>query len=310
MLQYGSNSNTYSANGELQEKNGSGGSTKYQYDVLGNLKEVLLPGGTKVEYLVDGANRRIGRKVNGVLVQGFLYQDTLNPVAELDASGNVVTRFVYGTKGNIPDYMIKNGTTYRIVSDHLGSPRLVVDVATGSVVQRMDYDEFGNVTLDTNPGFQPFGFAGGDTCLYRYVNNNPVSMVDINGLETGGYGIGFGEFVVLGTKGSVSIVFDDDGNVGLKLNGGVGVGGEVSTPLTGFVERSDKDTIFDLRGYNGLETSASMGLSATFDMQKFTGLGGFGVGGSINWGVNGVWGFNYKDLLDKLWNRFRENECP
>ena len=25
----------------------------------------------------------------------------------------------------------------------------------------MDYDEFGNVTLDTNPGFQPFGFAGG-----------------------------------------------------------------------------------------------------------------------------------------------------
>ena len=25
----------------------------------------------------------------------------------------------------------------------------------------MDYDEFGNVTLDTNPGFQPLGFAGG-----------------------------------------------------------------------------------------------------------------------------------------------------
>jgi RHS repeat-associated protein len=25
----------------------------------------------------------------------------------------------------------------------------------------MDYDEFGNVLLDTNPGFQPFGFAGG-----------------------------------------------------------------------------------------------------------------------------------------------------
>ena len=25
----------------------------------------------------------------------------------------------------------------------------------------MDHDEFGSVTLDTNPGFQSFGFAGG-----------------------------------------------------------------------------------------------------------------------------------------------------
>jgi hypothetical protein len=25
----------------------------------------------------------------------------------------------------------------------------------------MDYDEFGIITNDTNPGFQPFGFAGG-----------------------------------------------------------------------------------------------------------------------------------------------------
>jgi RHS repeat-associated protein len=35
-----------------------------------------------------------------------------------------------------------------------------------------DYDEFGNVTRDTTPGFQPFGFAGGlydpDTSLVRF----------------------------------------------------------------------------------------------------------------------------------------------
>ena len=30
-----------------------------------------------------------------------------------------------------------------------------------AVVQRVDYDEFGRVTSDTNPAFQPFGFAGG-----------------------------------------------------------------------------------------------------------------------------------------------------
>jgi len=79
----------------------------------------------------------------------------------LDGNGNAVARFVYALHANVPDYMIKGGVTYRFICDQLGSPRLVVDVATGQVVQRMEYDEFGNVTLDTNLGFQPFGFAGG-----------------------------------------------------------------------------------------------------------------------------------------------------
>jgi hypothetical protein len=60
----------------------------------------------------------------------------------------------------LSNYMLKGGQTYRIVSDHLGSVRLVVNVADGSIAQRIDYDEFGRVTLDTNPGFQPFDFAG------------------------------------------------------------------------------------------------------------------------------------------------------
>src|SRR6185503_11893125 len=62
---------------------------------------------------------------------------------------------------NVPDYMVKAGQTYRIITDDLGSPRLVVNVATGAIAQRMDYDAFGVVLVDTNPGFQPFGFAGG-----------------------------------------------------------------------------------------------------------------------------------------------------
>ncbi|MCL6613532.1 MAG: RHS repeat-associated core domain-containing protein [Firmicutes bacterium] len=164
---------------------------------------------------IDGQNRRIGKKVNGVLVQGFLYQDDLEPIAELDGNGNIVSTFVYGSSPHIPDYMIKNGVTYRIISDHLGSVRLVVDVATGQVVQRMEYDEFGNVILDTNPGFQPFGFAGGSyeqrtklvhlgirdyeantgrwttkdpikfvnniTNVFVYSSNDPINFIDLNG---------------------------------------------------------------------------------------------------------------------------------
>ncbi len=114
-----------------------------------------------IDYVIDGRNRRIGKKVDGILVQGFLYQDQLNPVAELDGTGNITARFVYGSKSNVPDYMIKNNVTYRIVSDHLGSPRLIVNTTDGAIIQQIDYDEFGNIIKDTNPGFQPFGFAGG-----------------------------------------------------------------------------------------------------------------------------------------------------
>ncbi|MBK1722057.1 hypothetical protein CKO23_07295 [Thiocystis violacea] len=215
LLTYDGVSYSYTANGEMASKDDNGQVTQYDYDVLGNLKQVVLPGGTVIDYLTDGQNRRIGKKVNGVLVQGFLWQERLRPIAELDGSGNIVSRFVYGDGVNVPDYMVRGGSTYRIVKDHLGSPRFVVDVATNTVAQEMAYDEFGNVLTDTNPGFQPFGFAGGlydiDTGLVRfgardyasipgrweskdpigfsglsanligYVSNDPINYIDPNG---------------------------------------------------------------------------------------------------------------------------------
>ncbi|RKZ41932.1 MAG: hypothetical protein DRR00_31330, partial [Candidatus Parabeggiatoa sp. nov. 3] len=217
LTQYGDNTYDYSENGELRRKNNNGQITQYHYDVLGNLQTIQLPSGKQIEYVIDGRNRRVGKKVNGQLVQAFLYQGSLNPVAELDANGNVVSRFIYSSKANIPDYMLKDGKTYRVLSDHLGSPRLVVDISDGTVAQRMDYDAFGNVTFDSNPGFQPFGFAGGiydldtqltrfgardydaqtgrwtakdpilfaggDTNLYGYVLGDPINGIDPQGLQ-------------------------------------------------------------------------------------------------------------------------------
>ncbi|MCA1805465.1 MAG: RHS repeat protein [Xanthomonadaceae bacterium] len=94
LLTYRSASYDYTENGDLKSKTESGLTTIYTYDELGNLLQVNLPGGMPIDYLIDGQNRRIGKQVNGSLVQGFLYQDQLNPVAELDGSGNVITRFV------------------------------------------------------------------------------------------------------------------------------------------------------------------------------------------------------------------------
>jgi len=216
LLQYGNTAYTYTANGALTSKIEGSQTTAYQYGVLGGLLSVDLPDGTQIEYVIDGRGRRIGKKRDGVPVQGFLYESLLNPIAELDGNNNVVSLFVYGSRINVPDYIVKGGVTCRIISDHLGSPRLVVNAETAEIVQRMDYDEFGRVIADTNPGFQPFGFAGGlydpDTgfvCfrvrdydpmvgrwtakdpilfkggsanLYAYVGNDPVNLIDPSGL--------------------------------------------------------------------------------------------------------------------------------
>ncbi len=169
---YGGATYGYGANGELQSRTGAEGVTSYAYDVFGNLLSAGLPDGTALGYVVDGQNRRVGKQVNGALTTGFLYQDQLNTVAQLDGSGNVVSRFVFGSKPNVPDYYTTSAGTIRILSDHLGSPRLIVNTASGSVVEEIEYDEFGNVTNDTAPGTIPFGFAGGlrdlDTGLVRF----------------------------------------------------------------------------------------------------------------------------------------------
>ncbi|MCZ7619695.1 MAG: hypothetical protein M5U32_15880 [Myxococcota bacterium] len=181
LLIYDGTTYTYSAAGDLETSTDASGTTTYGYDALGNLRSVVLPDGEQLEYGIDGQNRRVAKKVcpapctppaTPQPVQGFLYGDQLRIVAELDGSNDVVSRFVYATRVNLPDFMVKGGVTYRILSDQVGSVRLVVNADNGAIVQRIDYDSFGVVTQDTNPGFQPFGFAGGlmdpDTGLVRF----------------------------------------------------------------------------------------------------------------------------------------------
>jgi RHS repeat-associated protein len=215
MLTYGGTSYTYTANGELATQTAASQTTTYTYDVLGNLIAVTLPNGTAISYIVDSNNRRAGKEVNGVLATGFLY-DGNRILAQLNSSNEVVSQFVYASQAQTPDYMISGGITYRIFSDEMGSPRLVVNTSTGAIAEQISYDEFGNVISDTNPGFQPFGFAGGlydqdtkllrfgardynpaigrwtakdpilfaggDTNLYGYVLNDPVNWTDATGL--------------------------------------------------------------------------------------------------------------------------------
>jgi RHS repeat-associated protein len=102
----------------------------------------------------------------------WIYDAQLRPVAEMDSAGSLTVSYIYGTHINIPDYIVKGTTTYRVTTDHLGSLRFVINSSNGTIAQRIDYDDWGNVLLNTSPDFTPFGFAGGiydkDTKLTRF----------------------------------------------------------------------------------------------------------------------------------------------
>lgn len=208
----------YNKNGYLTTKYAGLDTTKYTYDNLGNLLLVNLPNGSSIEYVVDANNRRIAKKVDGILDTRYLYQDQLKPAAELDSAGNVKRRYVYGLKQNVPDYYEQGGSRYKIVTDHLGSVRMVIKESTGEVVTKIEYDEYGNENVavrdtslssmffgyaggisDTETGLVRFGardynsvtgrwtakdpilFSGGDLNLFGYVFTDPVNLCDDNG---------------------------------------------------------------------------------------------------------------------------------
>jgi RHS repeat-associated protein len=241
---YGEATYTFGPNGDLKQRRRpqEAAPTQYAYDALGALHHVQLPDGTLVDYVLDAVGRRVGKRLNGTQVQGFLYDGPLRIVAELDGSGAVASRFLYASQDHVPDYLVKGSTTYRLLTDHLGSVRLVVNASTGAVAQAIEYGPFGEVLSDSNPGFQPFGFAGGlydshtrltrfgvrdydaetgrwtdkdplrfaggDTNLYAYAGTDPVNFVDPTGLASAysSYALSFGQGLLSGAVGAVAVV--------------------------------------------------------------------------------------------------------
>lgn len=224
MTAYNGFSFAYNAAGDLLSKTTSATSsvTGFNYDVFGNLRSVTLPTKT-ISYSHDALNRRITRKSGSTITARYLY-DGGRLIAQLTAAGVIARRYVYSAKAHVPDFVIISGATYRIITDQIGSVRLVVKTTDGAISQQIEYDEFGKILSDSNPGFQNFGFAGGvydhetklvrfgardydgetgrwtakdpiffsggDSNLYGYVMQDPVNFADPSGLviddQTGG----------------------------------------------------------------------------------------------------------------------------
>lgn len=235
---YNADSFQHTLNGELLSKrnNVSNQITPVAFNSFGQMTSVKV-GSLAVEYHYDGEGRRVLNFLNGKMKSLYIYKDQIRLAGIAGPDGLVHQQFGYSTKFQVPDIIIMKGATYRIISDNLGSVRLVIRVKDGSIVQEMLHDEFGKVVKDTNPGFQPFGFAGGlydqssnliqfgarwynpevgrwiskdpikfggGNNFYEYASSDPINFIDIDGhkpfapsIGEGGLSAGGGGAIIL-----------------------------------------------------------------------------------------------------------------
>lgn len=215
LLTAGEASYTYDADGFLTSRTTGEGTTLFQYALRGELLSVQLTDGTLIEYEHDPMGRRIAKKVNGMLMEKYLWHGRSCLLAVLDQNGNPLQRFTYADD-RVPLSMTAGGNVYYLFYDATGSLRQIVD-AGGNVVKALTYDAFGNVLQDTNPALaipiafagglydpdtglirfghrdydpdigrwtakDPIFFDGGDADLYGYCLDDPVNLVDGDGL--------------------------------------------------------------------------------------------------------------------------------
>ncbi len=158
LLNYDGISFIYDANGNMVSKTDSSGTTSYVYDSENRLIELVTPNTQLVTYKYDPFGRRIEKNVNGVITR-YVY-DREDILFELDSNNNIITEYLHGPGIDEPIAMLRNNQTYYYHADGLGSIVAITNSA-GQVVQRYEYDSFGQITYTQDATFkQPYTFTG------------------------------------------------------------------------------------------------------------------------------------------------------
>ena len=215
--QSGTTSYAYDNNGNLISETGPTGNTTYNWDARNRLASIVNPNGETISFRYDFAGNLISQRTTGPgldYARNFLLDDLTNVVHESNSGGG---QFAYLTGRHIDDHLAvatDNGSVEFGLMDPLNSTVAAVD-QTGAVQGRFFYEPFGQTTVagdtylfqytgrvpisgklyyyraryyDSELGRfiseDPVGFGGGDVNLYRYVLNDPISLVDPLGLTT------------------------------------------------------------------------------------------------------------------------------
>ncbi|MDC8448224.1 MAG: hypothetical protein LV473_07690, partial [Nitrospira sp.] len=206
---FGTTTETYDLNGNLATTTDASGTTTYTWNARNQLTAITGPS-LSASFTYDSFGRRTGKTINGTTTN-FVY-DRLNPVQETNGAtvtANLLTRL------GIDEYFTRTDSVgvRSLLPDALGSTVALGD-GTGTLQTQYTYEPFGIVSQTGaastssykftgreddgtglfsyraryyQPQFQrfisedPIGFAGGDTNLYAYAQNNPLSYNDPSG---------------------------------------------------------------------------------------------------------------------------------
>ncbi|WP_147455612.1 RHS repeat domain-containing protein [Solilutibacter pythonis] len=141
----------YDANGNLTEAGGR----RYVWNARNQLVEVREGTQLVASYRYDALGRRIAKQENGGTIE-YLY-DGLNPIQE--KAGETINPILTGL--GVDEYYARNeaiGRTY-FLSDHQNSTRALTNAA-GQVVNRYDYDPYGNVQQSKTGFSNPYQYTG------------------------------------------------------------------------------------------------------------------------------------------------------
>ena len=136
------------------------GETSYTYSAVGELQSITTAEG-QTTYQYDGTARRVARADEAGSSE-YLYgnPDEDYEITAVRRPGGQIDEYTYDPTG-ILQSVKRDGQTYYVACDNLGSPKLITD-SGGNVIKVLEYDSYGRIIADSNPGFTiAVGYAGG-----------------------------------------------------------------------------------------------------------------------------------------------------